>query len=126
MPTNVELVARNYELFAAGDLAGLSRAYAEDGVLVHHGPESAPTRGEWKKQDLGGYFHAVGSSVDITRFDVQRLLADGDTVVALVDLAFTARSSGRAWEGRSVHVTTLRDGLTERVEIFASEPESLY
>ena len=126
MTTNVEIVTRNYELFGTGDIAALIDTYADDGVLVHHGPEAAPTRGEYRKSQIMEYFAEVGKAIDIERFQIGKLLADGDTVVALVDIAFTARNSGKRYEGPAVHVTTLRNGLNLRHEIFGSEPASVY
>lgn len=126
MPTNIEIVARNYELFGSGDVEGLIDSYADDGVLVHHGPGAAPTRGVYTKGELGDYLTTMGQTVEIERFDIRNLLANGDTVVALIDIAFTARATGKRHEGSSVHVTTLRNGKNARHEIFTSEAESLY
>lgn len=126
MHTNVEIVARNFERFGSGDLPGLIASYADDGVLVHHGPEAAPTRGRYGKAELANYFRTVGETIAIERFQVSSMAGDGDVVVALVDLAFTVRATGKRHEGRAVHVTTLRDGQNLRHEIFPSEPESVY
>lgn len=41
------------------------------------------------------FFEALGAGMDITRFEVTKILGDDSTVVDLVTLEYTARATGR-------------------------------
>lgn len=63
-------------------------------------------------------FFAKQSLIDLERFKVTQILADGDTVVVLIDNRYTFKATGKSAEGPIVQVLTVKDGkVTEWYEV---------
>jgi ketosteroid isomerase-like protein len=52
----------------------------------------------------------VNRTLDIGKFTVNTVIADGDVVVVWIDSVATIRSTGKTIEGPLVHWLTLREG----------------
>jgi ketosteroid isomerase-like protein len=104
-----------------GDLEALFAAFADDIVWVNHTPTST-FYGEHKGVDgMRAMIEKIGSELDISHFQLQTLVADGDHVVALVEQGFTNKSTGAAHQGPLIHVREVHDGRITRVDEFEGD-----
>ena len=118
---NRAVVRGTYESFERGDLESLFAAMADDIVWVNHSPSSM-FYGEHKGIDgLRTMVEQIGNDLDITRFELRTLVADGDHVVALVEQAFTSKSTGEAHAGPLIHFCEVHDGRITRVDEFEGD-----
>jgi uncharacterized protein len=107
---NIEVIRKGYEAFAAGDVDTVMSLFDDDLEWIQPG-NSAVSGTYHGKAELG---ELLGQMADKqTTVKVNRLLGDGNTVVALTDVTSDGELSHDA------DVFTLRDGKTVRVEIYA-------
>ncbi len=105
---NMELVRKGYEAFSSGDIETVMALFDDDVEWVQ--PGNSTISGTYHgKGELAQYLANLGAkSPTVT---LSRLLADGDTVVALTDVAVGEE------KGSNADVFTIRNGKTTRVEI---------
>jgi uncharacterized protein len=102
MSTNIETVQSIYAAFGRGDVPAILATLAED-VDWEYAPP--PTDLPWLQRrrgraNVGGFFEAVMKELDITRFAVNAIAEGTSLVIALVDVDYTARRTGRT--GREI------------------------
>jgi uncharacterized protein len=108
---NRKIVADTYEAFGHGDIGAVIGSLADDVVWVNHAPAAAPTSGVFHGKDgVQTFFELVNDTLDISKFDVRTIVADGDVVVVWIDSVATVRNNGKTIEGPLVHWMTLREG----------------
>jgi uncharacterized protein len=118
---NRTVVRGTYESFERGDLESLFAAFADDLIWVNHTPSSM-FYGEHKGVDgMRAMVEKIGVELDITHFQLQTLVADGDHVVALVEQGFTNKSTGEAHHGPLIHFCEVHDGRITRVDEFEGD-----
>jgi ketosteroid isomerase-like protein len=104
---NKATVAAAYEAFGRGDVQAVIDTNADDAVwTINTGPGS-PLAGEHKGKDgIGALFGKIGESIEITKFDIAPVAADGDVVVARGYQAYTVKATGKTVEGPLIHFFT--------------------
>jgi ketosteroid isomerase-like protein len=118
---NRAVVRGTYESFERGDLEALFAALDDDIVWVNHTPSST-FYGEHKGIDgMRAMVTKIGEDLEITHFQLQTLVADGDHVVALVEQGFTDKSTGQAHRGPLIHFCEVHDGRITRVDEFEGD-----
>jgi uncharacterized protein len=102
----IETVQAIYEAFGRGDVPAILSHLAED-VEWEYGANSTdvpwfqPRRG---RSSVPGFFESL-QAITFNRFVPTKLLADGDVVLALVDLEATVNATGKRFvEVDEVHV----------------------
>jgi ketosteroid isomerase-like protein len=105
---NIELVKKGYEAFTAGDVETVMSLFDDDIEWVQPG-DSAISGTYRGKAELGDYLSKLAEKSVTVK--VHRLLADGDMVVALTEVAVGSET------GYDADVFTLRDGKTTRVQV---------
>jgi ketosteroid isomerase-like protein len=104
---NRAAVAAMYEAFGTGDIEALLGANAPDAVWTVYSGNGSPLAGEYKGVDaIGGFFAKIPETVDMTRFDIAPLAAEGDVVVARGEQTYTVKATGKTVEGPILHVFT--------------------
>ena len=105
---NIELVKAGYAAFIAGDIETVMGLFDDNVEWIQ--PGNSTISGVYHgKGELMGYLAQLGAkSPSVT---VNRLIADGDTVVALTDVAVGDE------RGEDADVFTIRDGKTVRVVV---------
>jgi ketosteroid isomerase-like protein len=63
----------------------------------------------------------VADTLDISKFDVRTIVAEGDVVVVWVDYLATIRSNGKTIDGPLVHWMTLHNGKLATFDEFEHE-----
>jgi ketosteroid isomerase-like protein len=105
---NIELVTRGYQAFASGDMETVMALFDDNVEWVQ--PGNSTISGTYHgKGELGQYLAKLGEkSPTVT---MNKLLADGDTVVALTEVAAAGEKA------RDAEVFTIRDGKTIQVVV---------
>jgi uncharacterized protein len=112
MPSNREMVQSLYDAFAKGDAGTVLGAMhdqvdwreAENSPYADHNPYIGPNRvGE-------GVFGRLMADFEGYTVTPQKLVAEGDTVVALGRYTGTHRRSNKPLDAQFAHVWTIRDG----------------
>jgi ketosteroid isomerase-like protein len=110
---NIEIVKSCYEMFLKGDAEGILAALSED---VDWGVETATTVAPWYgarrgKAEVGAFFQAFGTTMEVLDFTPLVYAADGDDVLTVVRCHARPRSGGSTVKMNIHHHFTLRDGL---------------
>lgn len=106
---NIDLVTRGYEAFTKGDIDTVMALFDDNIEWVQ--PGNSTISGTYHgKGELGQYLARLAEkNVSVT---LNRLVADGDTVVALTEVAVGDE------KGSDADVFTIRDGKTARVQVY--------
>lgn len=119
---NRQVVADAYAAFGQGDIGAVIDSLTDDVVWTNHAPAAAPTSGVFHGKDgVQTFFKLVNGTLDISKFDVRTIVADGDVAVAWIDSVATVRSNGKTIEGPLVHWMTLRDGKLATFDEFEND-----
>jgi uncharacterized protein len=105
---NIELIKKGYAAFAAGDVETVMSLFDDNIEWVQPG-ESVVSGTYHGKGELGQFLARLAEKS--TTVKLNRLLADGDLVVALTDVSVGDE------RGQDADVFTIRDGKTVRVEV---------
>lgn len=120
--TPKQTVGALYDAFGAGDIPGLL-AFIHPDVdwsLQVDAPDAAlvPMFRNGRGHDaVMAYFGGV-AQLEFHRFEPKLLLEHGDTVVSLLEMEWTHRTTGKRKAFEEVHVFTVRDGLVTRYRPF--------
>jgi uncharacterized protein len=92
--TNKELIQRLYESFASGDIAAVTAAFADD--IAWTEADGFPLAGTYigPQAVVESVFMRLGEFSDNWGVVVDRLVADGDTIVALGKYTWNHKNSG--------------------------------
>ena len=105
---NKDTIQRGYEAFSAGDMETVMNLFDDDIEWVQPGGSavSGTFHGKTEVMEQFGRLAEKGLAVKLNR-----LIAEGDTVVAITEVSAGGES------GEDADVFTLRDGKTVRAEI---------
>lgn len=108
--TNKEIIQGLYQSFAAGDVEAVTAAFADD--IVWTEADGFPLAGTFigPQAVVENVFMRLGEFSDNWAVDVDRYIADGDTVVADGKYTWNHKETGESCEARMAHVWTLADG----------------
>jgi uncharacterized protein len=105
--TPIETVQHLYAAFGRGDVPAILACLAEDVQWEHDTfpnpvPWLQPLKG---REQVPRFFEALAGHIDFSRFEPKTILAQGDTVVSLIDLEATVRRTGkRVVEIDEIHI----------------------
>ena len=108
--TNKEIIEQAYASFAAGDIPAALAAFADD--IEWSEPDGYPLAGTYvgPQAVLEDVFMHLGEIGDHFSVVPERFVADGDTVVALGNLAWKNKETGAPASVKMAHVWTFRNG----------------
>jgi hypothetical protein len=116
---NTEQVKKIFEAFGRGDVGYILDQLADDARFVSHLDPVVPWAGDFKgKEEVARFFQALGGSVEVTGHPVNSLVAQGDTVVAMGDVSFQVRETGKAGSSSWVYIFKLADGRVQSYDQF--------
>jgi ketosteroid isomerase-like protein len=125
---NVEIVRRGYELYAAGDLEGVTDLIADAAELPDAGGLGVADTAAGTRHGRDGFLLGAQEAVEAFedyRVEAQEFIDAGDAVVVPVRISGRGRASGAMLEVRLVHVWVLRTGRAIRNEIYRTTAEAL-
>ena len=105
---NVEAIKKGYEAFTSGDIETVMNLFDDDIEWVQPGDSAISGTYHGKAEVVEYLGRLAEKSVTVK---LNRLLADGDMVVALTEVAVGDE------KGQDADVFTLRDGKTVRVQV---------
>ncbi len=105
---NKELIKKGYEAFSAGDVETVMSLFDDDVEWVQPG-ESAVSGTFHGKAEVMEYMGRLAEKSLTVK--LKRMVADGDTVVAITDVTVDGQT------GEDADVFTIRDGKTVRAEM---------
>ena len=108
--TNKELIQQLYENFAVGDVPAVLSAFAEN--IEWTESDGFPLAGTYVGPDavLNNVFMKLGEFSENWGVEVERLIADGDTVVADGRYTWNHKTTGEPCAVRMAHIWTFTDG----------------
>lgn len=108
--TNKAIIQELYQSFASGDIQAVTAVFADD--IEWTESDGFPLAGTYigPQAVVEGVFMRLGEFSENWGVSVDRLIADGDTVVADGKYTWNNKSSGAPCEVRMAHVWTLADG----------------
>lgn len=109
---NVRVVRDAYAAFQRGDIPGVIEMLSDDVDWFTPGtPEQIPYAGRLRGPEaVGGFFGRLAESEEITHFEPQEFVAQGDKVVVTGNYRGRTRPAGRDFDLDWLHVFTVRDG----------------
>jgi ketosteroid isomerase-like protein len=108
---NTERVTKVFEAFGRGDVAYILEQLADDVRFTSHLDPAVPWAGEYSgKDNVARYFEALGGAVEVIDHPVNALVAQGNTVVAMGDVTFRVRETGKAGSSSWVYIWKLANG----------------
>jgi ketosteroid isomerase-like protein len=108
-----------YAAFGRGDVPAILATLSPDVKWACHAQKTHPLAGPViGPEAVGGWFGRLAAGMEFTAFEVERLVADGDIVVALGHEASIVKPTGRRAASRFAHVWTLRDGKVVQFDDF--------
>lgn len=107
---NKEIVQSMYNSFASGDVAAVTAAFADD--ISWTEADGFPLAGTYvgPQAVVENVFMRLGEFSENWGVVVERLIGDGDTVVADGKYTWNHKSSGEPCAARMAHIWTLADG----------------
>ncbi|OBK72975.1 nuclear transport factor 2 family protein [Mycobacterium sp. 1274761.0] len=105
---NKELVKKGYAAFAAGDVQTVMDLFDDDIEWVQPGQSAISGTFHGKSEVMEFLGRLAEKSPTVT---VKRLIAEGDTVVAITEVTIDGETS------EDVDVMTIRDGKTVRMDV---------
>lgn len=116
MKSNIEIIAQLYADFGQGNIPAILEQLTDD--VQWEFPASAsnvPFSGLFEgKARVVEFFQQVGATNDFHEFNIEKLLADADTVVALGNLKATVKTTGKTSANVWAHRWDMKDGKVAR------------
>ena len=108
--TNKEIIEGLYASFAAGDVPAVLAAFADD--ISRTEADGFPLAGTYvgPQSVLENVFMKLGDFSDNWGVEVDRLIAEGDTVIADGRYTWNHKETGVPCSVRMAHIWTLADG----------------
>ena len=115
--TPTETTRAFFELFGAGRIEEALERFADtDVVLENPLPEPIPFGGRFEgRQGFADYLQGILSGIEIERFEVDEIFAEGERVVVLGRETSRVRSTDKRYTMSWVHVLTVRDGRVQHM-----------
>lgn len=115
MKSNIEIIAQLYADFGQGNIPAILEQLSDGITWELPASANVPFAGIFEgKAGVVEFFQQVGASNDFHEFNIEKLLADADTVVALGNLKATARTTGKISANKWAHRWDFKDGKVVR------------
>ena len=119
---NIETVKEMYAAFGRGDIDAIVAKCTNDVEWITHLDPIVPWSGDHSGKDfVPAFFGAIFGSVDVTAFEPQEFVAQGDTVVSIGSFSCHARANDKDATTRWIFVWKFRDGMVSSYEQFHDE-----
>ena len=104
MKSNIEIIAQLYADFGQGNIPAILEQLTDDVTWELPASANVPFAGVFEgKAGVAVFFQHVAANNDFHLFNIEKLLADADTVVALGNLKATAKTTGKTSNNKWAH-----------------------
>jgi ketosteroid isomerase-like protein len=112
---NLQVVRQMFQAFHDGDVPGILAQVDDSVEWWVSGPAEVPYAGLRRGPDqVSEFFHLLSQVVEFERFQVDELIAGGESVMALGTSREHVKATGRAADNVWAMVFTLQDGKVRR------------
>ena len=119
---NKQIVEEIYAAFGRGDIDGILAKCTNDVEWVTHLDPIVPWSGDHSGKDfVPAFFGAIFGSVEVTAFEPQEWIVDGETVVSIGRFGCNVRSTGKSADTKWIFIWKFRDGMVSSYEQFHDE-----
>jgi uncharacterized protein len=117
---NIRLVQEGYQYFTSGDIDNLLKTYTEDITFVFHGSSDlTPFHDTFRgKEEVKQFFLTVNDTLEFELYENLDFIGQGDKVIVFGHDKSRTRNSGKKIEEHRVHVFTVQQGKTSRLESY--------
>ena len=117
---NTKLVKRGYELFKSGDVEEFLNMFSDDVSWETPVIENTPFNGKITgKENLVKWLTAYNEAEEMTVFEQNEFIAQGDRVVMLGHCETRTKTTKKEFATNLVHIFTVKDGkITGFLELF--------
>src|SRR6266567_2799698 len=106
---NVQQIEQVFAAFGRGDVPAILAQLTDDVHWISHLESNVPWSGDYSgKANVPKFFGTLGGSVDVSAHPVHQIVAQGDTVVALGEVSFRVRATGKVGQSSWVYIFKLR------------------
>lgn len=122
MSSNIEIVNAVLDAFGRGDIPALLNMCTENVEVMFMGdPYILPFAGEWKgKNRVTDYFRVIGETVDVLKWQPEKVVASGNSVAAFYATDLRVKASGKtAVNNRMVLHFTVDDAKVTGWQVYA-------
>jgi ketosteroid isomerase-like protein len=114
-----DVIRQIYAAFGRGDIPAIVAALAPDVTWTVHANGNIPYGGQHLgRAAVERWFDTIARTMTITQFDVDRFVAEGETVVCLGRFACAVKDTGKPYATPFVHVWQVQDGSVATFEDF--------
>lgn len=108
-----------YDGFVQGNMEPLMSSLADDVVWISHLSADDPMSGTYNgPAGVGEYFGKFGEQMEMRGFEVEELIAEGNSVAAVINVSSHNKATGEQFEGRAMHLLRFDDdGKLARWEV---------
>jgi len=108
---SLDLIKTFHSLAASGNFDAALALFAEDAVVVSHGPASNPLARRYEgSQGVAQFFAKVGELFEIQQFEAHEFIDAGATVVVLGRERSKVKTTGRVFDVPWVQIWRTHDG----------------
>jgi len=119
MNTSAATAEELYSALEADDVPRVLAVCADDVTVRYPAEGQLAYGGSWEGQrGVERFLEAHDAAEEIVEFEVRRMVAEGDTVLAIGHFVGRAKPSGGQWSTEFVHCLTITDGRLRRWEAF--------
>ena len=108
--TKTQVVQELYRIFGEGNIPALIGTLPQLQVWRGMGAPQVAMGRDYPGAEVGAFFQALGSTLNITQFTPHTFVEQGDHVVALGTMSGTAHSTGQPFSTRWAHHWKFQDG----------------
>lgn len=125
---NKATLNEGYEDFVRGDIPAILKKCASDVVWMEYSTENSGLRGTYHgHEEVGNFFTQVSEILEFSKFQPVKVIAEGATVMAVVETDGKVKSNGHSLEGSLVHVLQFNaEGKIASLSTYLSHPESTF
>jgi len=117
MHESVKLVKSAYEDLINDDYDAFLRKCAPEAEVEYPAEGQIRYGGLWRgREGISRFFKTHDEEEEILEFRIDEYVGQADRVVVLGEFQGRAKSSGRTWGTRFVHILTVRDRMIQRFE----------
>jgi uncharacterized protein len=109
--TNIQTVKDIYANFGSGNVAGILAVVDPNAEWINSGPSEVPyARHRKGTAEIAGFFDAIYTNIDVTRFEPREFITANDEVIVFGSWGGTAKPTGRNFQSDWAMRWRFKDG----------------
>ncbi|HVO74202.1 MAG TPA: nuclear transport factor 2 family protein [Ignavibacteriaceae bacterium] len=123
---NIKIVEEIYQNILKGNLPGVLERFSEDTLWKEPTSGPAPFAGTYKgKKEITAFFIKMNEICEIIKFELRKIIAHENLVIALCYYQAKSRSTSKQWETDFVEIWQIERGKVVEFQIFKDSAAEL-